>query len=297
VELNWPFPHPILPPCTTPTPQPTLSLTAALHCSGADWWPGARLVTDEGDEAAPLAAETSQLPASETPQPSGVPRGMLFGVDLTAKSSGSGSGGGGGERRRERDGPKPRPHPPHHHQPHHPVGLVRARVAAVATGVPRSVGAMGFAGGVGGSLDAALSGQRLIVVDAPNGTPTPTRPLARGDKSPHTAKPKPTHTHHNTYARTLTNQHGSHRQCRRNDATELAHADMTTLPKVDTICTALSVIPTVNGNTVRSFSAHGHQSAAKGSSTTVSRSDIRLILTFLFGSDGPEVALNWRHLQ
>jgi hypothetical protein len=46
------------------------------------------------------------------------------------------------------------------------------------------------------------------------------------------------HTHTNTYARTLRNQHGSHRQCRRNDATELAHADMTTLPKVDTICTA-----------------------------------------------------------
>jgi hypothetical protein len=88
------------------------------------------------------------------------------------------------------------------------------------------------------------------------------------------------HTHTNTYAHTLTNQHSSHRQCRRNDATELAHADMTTLPKVYTICTALSLIPTVNGNTVRSFSAHGHQSAAKGSSTTVSRSGIRLILTF-----------------
>jgi hypothetical protein len=59
-----------------------------------------------------------------------------------------------------------------------------------------------------------------------------------------------------------------------------ARADMTTLPAVDTICTAPSLIPTVNGNTVRSFSTHGHQSAAKGSSTTVSRSDIRLILTF-----------------
>jgi hypothetical protein len=56
------------------------------------------------------------------------------------------------------------------------------------------------------------------------------------------------------------------------------------VPAVDTICTALSLMPTVNGNTVRSFSTHGHQSAAKGSSTTVSRSDIRLILTFLFGS-------------
>jgi hypothetical protein len=52
---------------------------------------------------------------------------------------------------------------------------------------------------------------------------------------------------------------------------------MTTLFKVDTNCTAPSLIPTVNGNTVRSFSTHGQQSAAKGSSTTVSRSDIRLI--------------------
>jgi hypothetical protein len=42
-------------------------------------------------------------------------------------------------------------------------------------------------------------------------------------------------------------------------------------------CTALSLIPTVNGSTVRSFPTHGQQSAAKGSSTTVSRSDIRLI--------------------
>jgi hypothetical protein len=32
-----------------------------------------------------------------------------------------------------------------------------------------------------------------------------------------------------------------------------------------------------NGNTVRNFFTHGQQSAAKGSSTTVSRSDIRLI--------------------
>jgi hypothetical protein len=42
----------------------------------------------------------------------------------------------------------------------------------------------------------------------------------------------------NTYARTLTNQHGSHWQHRRNDATELAHADMTALPKTDTKYTA-----------------------------------------------------------
>jgi peroxiredoxin len=40
----------------------------------------------------------------------------------------------------------------------------------------------------------------------------------------------------------------------------------TTLLKVDTNCSALSLIPTVNGNTVCSFSTHGQQSAAKGSS-------------------------------
>jgi hypothetical protein len=61
------------------------------------------------------------------------------------------------------------------------------------------------------------------------------------------------------------------------NADELAHAEMTTLPMVDTKCTTPSLIPTVNANTVRSFSSHGHQSAANGSSTTVSRSDTRLI--------------------
>ena len=57
------------------------------------------------------------------------------------------------------------------------------------------------------------------------------------------------------------------------DATS-ARAGVTTL---DTNCTTPSLIPTVNGNTVPSFATHGQQSAAKGSSTTVSRSDIRLI--------------------
>jgi hypothetical protein len=52
---------------------------------------------------------------------------------------------------------------------------------------------------------------------------------------------------------------------------------LTALPKVDTNSTTPSLIPTVNGNTVRSLSTHGQQSAAKGSSTTVSRSEIRLI--------------------
>jgi hypothetical protein len=54
-------------------------------------------------------------------------------------------------------------------------------------------------------------------------------------------------------------------------------AELTALPKVDTKCTTPSLIPTVNGNTVRSFSTHGEQSAVKGSSTTVSRPDIRFI--------------------
>jgi hypothetical protein len=63
--------------------------------------------------------------------------------------------------------------------------------------------------------------------------------------------------------------------------------------KVGTKCTTLSLIPTVTGNTVRSFPTHGQQSAAKGSSTTVARSDIRSIQHFdLFGSwFGPERAL------
>jgi hypothetical protein len=56
--------------------------------------------------------------------------------------------------------------------------------------------------------------------------------------------------------------------------------EVSTLPKVDTKCTTPSLIPTVNGNTVRSFSTHGQQSAAKGSSTAVSQSDIRLIQHF-----------------
>jgi hypothetical protein len=40
------------------------------------------------------------------------------------------------------------------------------------------------------------------------------------------------------------------------------------VPKVDTMCTALSLMPTVIGNMVRGFSTHGHLSAAKGSSST-----------------------------
>ena len=65
-----------------------------------------------------------------------------------------------------------------------------------------------------------------------------------------------------------------------------ARAEMTALPKVDTNCTTPSLIPTVNGDTVRSFSTHGQQSAAKGSSTAVSHSDIRLIQYFDFSAHG-----------
>jgi hypothetical protein len=49
------------------------------------------------------------------------------------------------------------------------------------------------------------------------------------------------------------------------------------LPTLGTKRTTPPLIPTVDGNTVRSFSTHGQQSAAKGSSTAASRSDIRLI--------------------
>jgi hypothetical protein len=54
-------------------------------------------------------------------------------------------------------------------------------------------------------------------------------------------------------------------------------------------------VPTVNVNTVRSFSTHGQLSAAKGSSPTVSRSAIRLIQHFDSSAQrfGPEVALKW----
>jgi hypothetical protein len=55
---------------------------------------------------------------------------------------------------------------------------------------------------------------------------------------------------------------------------------------MDTNCTAPSLIPTVNGNTVRSFSTHRQLSAAHGSSTTVSRSDIRSIKHLDFSAHG-----------
>jgi hypothetical protein len=66
---------------------------------------------------------------------------------------------------------------------------------------------------------------------------------------------------------------------------------VTALPEMDNNCTTTSLIPTVNGNTVRSFSKHGQQSAAQGSSTTVSRSDIRLI-QHLYSAHG--LVRRWR---
>jgi hypothetical protein len=113
----------------------------------------------------------------------------------------------------------------------------------------------------------------------------------REDKSPHTAKPTHTHQH---IARTLKNQHGSHWQRRRNDATELAHADMTALPKTDTNCTALSLIPTITGNTfAASLRTDICPQRKESSSTSHARNPFNL--NFFVGSvsDGPEVALNW----
>jgi hypothetical protein len=53
-----------------------------------------------------------------------------------------------------------------------------------------------------------------------------------------------------------------------------------------------SLIPTVTGSTVRSFCTHGQQSAAQGSSTTVSRSDTRLIQHLDFSAHG--LVRRWR---
>jgi hypothetical protein len=60
----------------------------------------------------------------------------------------------------------------------------------------------------------------------------------------------------------------SHWQRRRNDATELAHADMTALPKTDTNYTALSLIPTITGNTFAASLRTDTCPQRKGSSST-----------------------------
>jgi hypothetical protein len=58
-----------------------------------------------------------------------------------------------------------------------------------------------------------------------------------------------------------------------------AEIEITALLEVDTKCTTPSLIPTVNGNTVRSFSTRGQQSAAKGSLFHALTSDSYNILT------------------
>ena len=52
-----------------------------------------------------------------------------------------------------------------------------------------------------------------------------------------------------------------------------ANAERATPPKMDTNCTALSLIPTVTGNTARSFYYARTTVRSQGGSTTVSRSD------------------------
>jgi hypothetical protein len=117
-------------------------------------------VTDS-DADSPVAVATATVKEVEEPV---VPRGVLVGVDLTVKS---GFGGGGAERRRDGGGAGSR----------RAQGSAGSRAAAsysraFAAGVGGARGAMEleFAGGEGGSLDAAVAGQKLIVVDAPNGT-------------------------------------------------------------------------------------------------------------------------------
>jgi hypothetical protein len=67
------------------------------------------------------------------------------------------------------------------------------------------------------------------------------------------------------------------------------------LPKVDTNCTAPSLIPTVDGNTVRSFSGTDNSPQRKEAQPLSHGSDIRLIqhLDASALGFGPEVALNW----
>jgi hypothetical protein len=72
-----------------------------------------------------------------------------------------------------------------------------------------------------------------------------------------------------------------------------AHVEMTALLKVDTKCTTPSLVPTVNGNMVLSLSTHGQQSAARGSLTTASRSDI-FGLTQYLDSSAHGLVRRWR---
>jgi hypothetical protein len=74
--------------------------------------------------------------------------------------------------------------------------------------------------------------------------------------------PPNTHTHHYRY--TLTSQLGLPGSAATMMQPSRALAELTTPPKTGTNCTTPSLIPTVTGNTVHSFSTHGQLSAAQG---------------------------------
>jgi hypothetical protein len=65
-------------------------------------------------------------------------------------------------------------------------------------------------------------------------------------------------------------------------ATELAHADMTALPKTDTNCTALSLMPAIIGNTfAASLRTDICPQRKEGSSTSHARNPFNLNLFFI----------------
>jgi hypothetical protein len=55
---------------------------------------------------------------------------------------------------------------------------------------------------------------------------------------------------------------------------------MTTPPKMDTKCTTLSLIPTVNDNTVRNFPTNEQLSAAQGNPTSCLNFDFAILNLF-----------------
>jgi hypothetical protein len=85
-------------------------------------------------------------------------------------------------------------------------------------------------------------------------------------------------------------------RCAYNDATELAHADMTTLPKKDTNCTALSLMPAIIGILVvtRSQLLYARTSVRSEKKARPRLTlGIRLILTF-FDSAQCLMVRRWR---
>jgi hypothetical protein len=104
---------------------------------------------------------------------------------------------------------------------------------------------------------------------------------SRADSGTPPAASRPLHslTLLQALAKALSGATGLEGSYRRAVAAELADEALQWIATrtVDVVTPSPSLIPTVNGNTVRSFSTHGQQSAAKGSSATVSRSDIRII--------------------